>query len=240
MGLKIAYIGLTLLTILFLVIIGNKAINDSSINSKKDKTLLILALFVWQIFIFRLSSTDFLKSYDFPPRFAIAFIIPSFIFTGIFLYRSRNKNWIKSIPEQWIIYFQSFRILVEILFVFSVVQGIFNYQVTIEGYNFDMIFAFTAPIIAFLVYNKNVLSRKILIVWNYLGLSVLASVIFLFLTSVYKPEIYGSELPLLPLESMTYPYVLIAGFLMPAAVLLHILSILQLKEEKPVANNGYN
>tara|TARA_B110000967_G_scaffold205226_1_gene249314 strand:+ start:6809 stop:7276 length:468 start_codon:yes stop_codon:yes gene_type:complete len=155
---------LTLLTILFLVIIGNKAINDSSINSKKDKTLLILALFVWQIFIFRLSSTDFLKSYDFPPRFAIAFIIPSFIFTGIFLYRSRNKNWIKSIPEQWIIYFQSFRILVEILFVFSVVQGIFNYQVTIEGYNFDMIFAFTAPIIAFLVYNKNVLSRKILIV----------------------------------------------------------------------------
>lgn len=237
MVLKIAYIGLTLLTILFLLIIGNKAINDSSTNSQKDRTILIFALFIWQIFILVLSSTDILKSYEFPPRFAIAFIIPAFIFTGVFLYRSRNKNWIKSIPEQWIIYFQSFRILVETLFVFSVAQGIFNYQVTIEGYNFDMIFAFTAPIIAFLVYNKNVLTRKIVLVWNYLGLTVLASVIFLFLTSIYKPEIYGSELPLLPLEALGYPYVLIAGFLMPTAVFLHILSILQLKKKKPVANN---
>jgi len=38
---------------------------------------------------------------------------------------------------------------------------------------------------------------------------------------------------------LTYPYVLIAGFLMPTAVFLHILSIVQLKKEKPVANNTY-
>jgi len=239
MELKIAYTGLTLLTILFLIIIGYKAINDTSSNPKKDKCILVLALFIWQIFILTLSSYDILKSYEFPPRFAIAFIVPSFIFTGVFLYQSRNKNWIKSIPEQWIIYFQSFRILVEILFVLSVSKGIFNYQVTIEGYNFDMIFAFTAPIIAFLVYNKELLSRKIILVWNFIGLTVLASVIFLFLTSVYKPEIYGSALPLLPLEALTYPYVLIAGFLMPTAVFLHILSIVQLTKEKPVANNTY-
>jgi len=239
MELKIAYIGLTLLTILFLIIIGYKAINDTSSNPKKDKYILTFALFIWQIFILALSSSDILKSYEFPPRFAIAFIVPSFIFTGVFLYQSRNKNWIKSIPEQWIIYFQSFRILVEILFVLSVSKGIFNYQVSIEGYNFDMIFAFTAPIITFLVYNKKLLSRKVILVWNYIGLTVLASVIFLFLTSVYKPEIYGGALPLLPLEALTYPYVLIAGFLMPTAVFLHILSIVQLKKEKPVANNTY-
>jgi len=235
MGLKLAFIGLTLITTLFLIIIGFKAINNSSTNSKKDKTKLILALIIWQIFILLVSSTNVLKSYEFPPRFAIAFIIPSFIFTGVFLFQNRNKKWIKSIPEHWIIYFQSFRILVEILFVFSVAQGIFNYHVTIEGYNFDMIFACTAPIITFLVYYKKMLPRKTLLVWNYLGLIVLASVIFLFLTSVYKPEIYGSEFPLLPLQALTYPYVLIAGFLMPTAVFLHILSILQLKKVKPDA-----
>jgi hypothetical protein len=232
MELKTAYLGLTLLTILFLISIGYKAINDSSNSPKKDTYILISSLLIWQIFIFTLSSNSILKSYEFPPRFAIAFIIPSFIFTGVFLYKSRNKNWIKSIPEQWIIYFQSFRILVEILFVFSVSKGIFNYHVSIEGYNFDMIFAFTAPIIAFLVYHKNLLSRKVVLVWNYIGLTILASVIVLFLTSIYKPEIYGSELPLLPLEALTYPYVLIAGFLMPTAVFLHILSIIQLKKEK--------
>lgn len=231
MGLKIAYLGLTSITVLFLILIGFKAINKTSNNSKKDKTILILGLIAWQLFIFAITSTGILKSYEFPPRFVIAFIIPSFLFTGVFLFRNRNKKWIHSIPEHWIIYFQSFRILVETLFVFSVAQGILHYHVTIEGYNFDMVFAFTAPIIAFLVYNKKVLPKKSILIWNYIGLSVIASIIFVFLTTTYKPEMYGSTIPLLPLEALTYPYVLIAGFLMPVAVFLHILSIIQLKTE---------
>lgn len=235
MLLKLGYIALTLLTILFLLFIGFKAINTSSPNPKKDKIILIFGLAFWQVFILFLSSTNILQSYEFPPRFAIAFIIPSFIFTGTFLYQNRNKNWIQEIPEHWIIYFQSYRILVETLFVFSVAQGILNYHVTIEGYNFDMIFAITAPIIAFAVYTKKWLSKKILLIWNYVGLGVIASIIFLFLTVVYKPEIYGSDIPLLPLEALSYPYVLIAGFLMPVAVFLHVLSIIQLRTKNTIS-----
>ena len=237
MVLKLAYIGLTILTNVFLISIGHKAINKTSRHRKKDKIVLILSLLLWQIFIFSIASSGILKSYDFPPLFAVAFILPSFMFTGIFLYKKRNYLWIKSIPESWIVYFQSFRVLVEIIFVFSVSKGIFNYQVTIEGYNFDMLFALSAPVIGFLVYNKKLVPKKYITIWNYVGLSVLVSVIFLFLTSVYKPEIYGSQFPLLPLEAMTYPYVLIAGFLMPAAVFLHVLSIIQVK--KVVASNMY-
>ncbi len=236
MPLKLGYITLTLVTIIFLLYIGFKAINASSTNSKKDKIILIFGLAIWQPFILFISSADILKSYEFPPRFAITFIIPSFIFTRIFLYQSRNKKWIQTIPEQWVIYFQSFRILVETLFVFSVAEGILNYHVTIEGYNFDMIFAFTAPIIAFAVYTKKWLAKKVILIWNYIGLGVIASIIFLFLTVIYKPEIYGSDLPLLPLEALTYPYVLIAGFLMPVAVFLYVLSIVQLNKATPSRN----
>ncbi|QHI35005.1 hypothetical protein IMCC3317_03510 [Kordia antarctica] len=237
MVLKLAFIALTICTLLFLLIIGFKAINTASSNPKKDKIYLVAGIVSWQLFILLVSSTDFLKSYEFPPRFAIIFILPSFIFTGVFLGVHRNKKWIKSIPEHWIVYFQSFRILVEILFVFALAKGIFNYEVTIEGYNFDMIFAVTAPIMAFLVYTKNVISRKAIIVWNYVGLAVLASVIFLFVASVYQPEIFGSEIPLIPLKSFTYPYVLIAGFLMPVAVFLHVLSIIQVMKTKTISNN---
>ena len=231
MTLQLGYITLTLVTIIFLLIIGFKAIYSTSTNPKKDKIILIFGLAIWHLFILFLSSTNVLKSYEFPPRFAIAFIIPSFIFTGFFLYHSRNKKWIHEIPQHWIVYFQSFRIVVETLFVFSVAQGIFNYHVTIEGYNFDMIFAFTAPIVAYAVYSKQWFSKKIVLIWNYVGLGVLASVIFLFMTAVYKPEIYGSDIPLIPLEAFTYPYVLIAGFLMPVAVFLHVLSIVQQKSQ---------
>lgn len=229
MELQIAFIGLTILTAVFLVFIGFKAISVTSQSAKKHKAILVSSMVLWHVFILLLSSSDILKSYEFPPRFAIAFILPSFLFTGVFLYRNRNKEWLKSIPEHWIVYFQSFRVLVEILFLLALKKGIFNYHVTLEGYNFDMIFAITAPLIAYSFYNKNLLSRKVVLLWNYLGLTVLASVIFLFITSIYHPQMYGSELSLLPLNSFGYPYVLIAGFLMPAAVFLHVLSIFQLR-----------
>ncbi len=230
MLLKLSYIALSLLTLLFLIGIGFRAINSTSQNTRRPKYILVLTLILWHMYIASLGSSNLLKSYDFPPRFALAFVMPSFIFTGIFLYKHRNRLWINSIPQAWIIYFQSFRILVEILFVFALAEGIFNYQVTIEGYNFDIVFACTAPVMAFLIYRKKLLSKKLLIYWNYLGLLILASVIFLFMASLYTPGLFGSPSPLLPLEAMTYPYVLIAGFLMPTAVFLHVLSIMQLQK----------
>jgi len=232
MLLQLCYIGLTIFTIIFLFSIGFVAINKTSINKKKDKIVLISCLLLWQVFIYTIASSGLLKSYDFPPRFAVIFIIPSFIFIGIFLYKNKSKKWIQTIPEQWIICFQTFRILVETLFVLSVAEGILHPLVTIEGYNIDMIFAFTAPIIAFLVYNKKIVDKKLVIYWNYLGLAVIASIIFLFMTSIYKPELWGSSVPMLPMDMLTYPYILIAGFLMPVAVFLHVLSITQLKRKK--------
>jgi len=106
---------------------------------------------------------------------------------------------------------------VELIFVFSVAKGILHKEVSIEGYNYDMVFAFTTPIIGLLIFKLKLLAEKWLVYWNYLGLIVLASVIFVFLTTTYLPELYGSSVPLLPLEALKYPYVLIAGFLMPLA-----------------------
>ena len=230
MLLQIGYIALTLITLAFLLFIGFKSINETSSHPKKDKSILIASLVSWQLFIGITASLDLVKSLEFPPRFAILYIAPSFIFTALFLSKNKNKKWIKAIPEHWIVYFQSFRILVETLFVFSVTKGILHYHVTIEGYNYDMIYGVTALIIAFLVYTKSILPKKVVLYWNYLGLAVLNSVIFLFMSTTYAPFLYGSETPLLPIEALTYPYVLIAGFLMPTAMFLHFLSIVQLKK----------
>ncbi|NNC83454.1 MAG: hypothetical protein HKN79_07745, partial [Flavobacteriales bacterium] len=122
--------------------------------------------------------------------------------------------------------------VVETLFIHALAEGVFNPQVTLEGYNYDMLFALTALPIGYAVYQKRWLPELVIVLWNYLGLAVLASVIFLFMASLYKPQVFGSESPLLPLEAMSYPYVLIAGFLMPSAVFLHMLSLVQFRKRK--------
>jgi len=232
MKLELAYIGLTII-IIFIVFKGSfYTINKTFYTIEKQhkkKRILITGLLLWQLYIFLIGSSGFLASYSFPPRVALFLIIPSFIFTVIFIFKNSDHRWIQNIPKHWLIYIQVFRIAVELLFVFSVAKGILHKEASIEGYNYDMIIAFTAPLIGLLVFKFNVLSEKWLIYWNYLGLGVLASVIFVFITTAYTPELYGSSIPLLPLESFKYPYVLVAGFLMPLAVFIHTLSIVQLK-----------
>jgi hypothetical protein len=67
-------------------------------------------------------------------------VLPAFLFTGIFLTKNRKKDWIMIIPEEWLTSIQSFRVLVEILFVYSVSAKVLHPLETIEGYNFDMVF----------------------------------------------------------------------------------------------------
>ena len=190
MELQLAYIGLTLLMNIILVLIGFRAIKSfhSPSEIKKKKIILIIGLLLWQVYVFTISKSGFLENFDFPPRFFIFLVLPLFIFTGIFIFRNRKNAWIDHIPQQWLFYYQSFRICIESLFVATVAQGILPKLVTIQGYNFDMIYAFTIPLIGFLIFQKKVLSHKVAGFWNYLGLAVIASIIFFihivhFLTS---------------------------------------------------------
>ncbi len=231
MGLQIAYHLLNLAVLVLVCAIAFKGINGAFGNTskaKRKKTLLVLFLVLWQAYIFALGQTDILNSFELPPRFVILLILPAFLFTGIFIYKNRNNSWLRQIPKSWLVYMQGFRIIVETLFVFAAARGILHPNVTIEGYNYDIIIGITAPIVAFLAFGKKVISEKTVIAWNYLGLLVLASVIFVFLTTTFFPGLYGSTSDLMPMEFTNYPYTLIAGFLMPVAVFMHILSIVQL------------
>lgn len=231
MLLKLSYIGLTAGMLFILFFIGNYAINKSVVDptiKKKKKSLLFFGLLFWQIFIFATANSGFLADFSFPPRFALVLILPSFAFTGVFLYKHRKKQWLQSIPLVWLTAYQSFRIVIETIFVATVAAGILHKNVTIEGYNFDMVFGFTAPIMAIYVYKSKSLSKSFLKFWNYLGLAVIAVIIFLFISTIYFPEIYGySENPF-PKEFTQYPYALVPGFLMPSAVFIHVLTLFRL------------
>lgn len=233
MVLKLGYIGLTLLMMILVVAIGFKTINTTFADNavaKKKKMTLVIGLLLWQVYIYLVATSGVIATYELPPRFPLFLIMPAFLFTAIFIYKNRNNMWIQNIKPSTLIYIQVFRVVVETLFVFSISANVLPKLVTIEGYNFDMLIGFSAPIIAFLVFNKKKISKKVAILWNYVGLAVLASVVILFITSTFAPHLYDSEIPLISLKATKYPYVLIAGCLMPLAVFFHVLSIVQLRK----------
>ena len=235
MNLEISYFLLTIFMVVILALIGNYAINQTvnDANQKvKKKMLLFGGLVIWQVYLFGLAFSGFLLDLSFPPRFFLFLILPAFLFTGIFLWRNRKSKWIQSIPPVWLAFYQTFRILIETLFVYTVAAGLLHKNVTIEGYNYDMVYAFTAPLIGGLILFSKQLPRGIILAWNFMGLGVIAVIITLFITTIYFPEIYGLEADIFPNEFGLYPYATVPGFLMPSAVFIHILSITQLLNRK--------
>ena len=138
-------------------------------------------------------------------------------------------KWVQTILPLWLATYQTFRLILETIFVYSVAAGILHENVTIKGYNYDMIFACTSLITALIIYKTKQLPKQLLLAWNYLGLLVIAVIISLFITTIYLPEIYGPNTPIFPTDFGFYPYVLVPGFLMPSAIFIHVLSIIQLK-----------
>ena len=228
--LQFGYFSLMVIVTIILIYFGFTAIDKTFTPQKagKKKRFLIVGLLLWHTYIYLIASSGFIYTLSFPPRFVLTMIIPSFIFTGVFILRNRKNAWILNLPTRQLFLFQSFRILVEFLFVASVSVGILHKEASIEGYNYDMAYALIVPVIGFIAFYGKNQNLKLVRFWNYVGLVVLASVIFVFMTSIYRPEIYGASSPLLPLKATTYPYVLVAGFLMPVAVFIHVLSIAQL------------
>jgi hypothetical protein len=231
--LELGYLLLTAIASIIIVYVyhyGLKRIGIEKTAINKRITYLIVGLLLWFIYVFAITKSGILASFELPPRFPIFVIFPLFIFTGIVLYKNRNSKMFSAIPSSWAIYIQSFRILVESLFVATVAAGFMHKEVTIEGYNFDMLFALTAPIIGYLVFNAKKLPIKIALYWNYIGLAVLASIIVVFMTTIFFPSLWGSETSLAPPQVVEFPFILVAGFLMPVAVFVHVFSIIQLRK----------
>lgn len=230
MILQLGYLGLTALMVILISIMGKNAISKTvSDEASRQKMLFLLVggLIFWQLYQLAIGASGFLTDFSLPPKFLFCLVLPAFLFTGIFLAKNKKKDWIMAIPEAWLTYIQSFRIIVETLFVYSVSAGVLHPIVTIEGYNFDMIFGASAIFMWLFTYKIKLLPKSILILWNYLGIAVLISVVFLFVSAVYFPNIWG-QTEMMPKAFATAPYVLVAGFLMPSAIFIHVLSIIRL------------
>lgn len=232
MILQLGYIGLAILMTAIIILMGLKTIDKTSSEKfkvRKNKILLIISLMGWHLYLYIVASTEFMFNLSFPPRFFLLTILPAFIFTGVFIYKNRNKSWIQNIPSHWLFFYQSFRVGIETLFIFTVAKGILHSNVTIEGYNYDLIYASLVVVIGLITFRNFEKHKHIIIWWNYLGLAVIAVIIFLFQSTIYFPEIYDDIAPF-PIEFLKYPYILVPSFLMPSAVFMHVLSIVQLRK----------
>lgn len=194
-----------------------------------DIRLFLAGMAAWIGYVSLLGYSGVLHDFSPPPRMLLLVVLPAFgIMSWLFL-TERHKPLTAAVPPWVPVVFQSFRVWVELLLLGAYLRGFASAEPTLAGYNFDILVPLSGLLLAFLVYQKQVVAEKWVVVWNIAGLCILASVVFTFMTLGAFPALWGYETTTVKPVLGEMPYLLVAGFFMPVAVFIHFLSLSQIR-----------
>lgn len=228
---KTSFIALTLVMATLLICgIRSAALKALPKQDAGKLTLrVIVAITAWLTYVTAISISGALQSASIPPRIPLLLIFPLLLFMAFAIRTNIFGKLLAATPAHFLIYPQVFRLAVELLLLALFHDGLVPEAATFAGYNYEIIVAITALATGYIAYRKKKTLYSYITIWNISGLATLAIVVFIFITSAYFPFIYRNGAKLSMKDFGSFPNTLLAGFLMPLAVFLHITSLLKTK-----------
>lgn len=161
-----------------------------------------------------------------PPKILVA-VFPSIVLIGGLLISKPFFKILAQIPPAWLIYIQSFRFILELILWLGLVAGIVPFQMTIEGFNYDIVVGITAIMAGFVFFGKGRFRHFEAFIWNLFGIILLINIVFISVISTPSPfRIFFNE----PANTIIayFPFIWIPGFFVPFALAMHLFSIKQI------------
>ena len=209
---------------------GMRAMRYSSRNIRTTSLTILFSIVGWLILTGTLSIMHIFTLAKFNPSPLVICVIVSFI--GVwYVYKSRKLNQIiQKLPKGSLVNIQFLRIFTELLlwFMFTDIGRWIPKQLTIEGYNFDIVIALAAPFIAYRCFKARSWPKSYAVAWNVLGiLMILNMYVLIILTSDSSLRMFIDG----PSSRFVqdFPFVWMPTFTMPLFILFHLLSIKQIK-----------
>ena len=194
---------------------------------KKLLAYTIIGIGCWLSILAALAFLGFFQNFDIlPPRIAVALLPPVFI-TLVLLYSKSFYRILLHIPNSWLVYIQSFRIIMEMFLWLGFIAGFVPPQMTFEWLNFDIIVGITALMGGYTFFGRGRYRRFEAIIWNFFGIILLFNILFIALLSAPYPfQVFLNE----PANTMVafFPFIWIPGFIVPFALAMHLFSLKQL------------
>ena len=168
------------------------------------------------------------------PTIQYGLLIPIALGTALFWWWPGLKRFVESAPQQWILGVQFYRVE-GLIFLVLYAAGRIPGQFALPAGIGDVLVGLLAPIVAIAYTRKWRGSTGLVRAWNLLGLTdLVVAVTTGFLTSPSRLQILALDNPNVLISA--FPLVIIPVFLVPLAVLLHLLSLEKLSQaEKPAS-----
>lgn len=192
-------------------------------------TRITLLIILWSIVQSIIAYTRFYEVVDgMPPRFALI-LIPTTLVIIYSLLPNQQKWILENRNIKLSTFLHSVRLPVEIvlhsLFTLKLVPEMMTYS----GLNFDIIMGITAPIIGFL-YFKKILGKSILLAWNFLGLILILTILFIGIFSADLPfQLFNFDQP--NQAVIYFPFVLLPATIVPIVIWTHLTDIVKIMKK---------
>ena len=162
------------------------------------------------------------------PTLQYGLLVP--IVAGVALFRiwPALKRIIESVPQRWIVSVQVYRVLGSIFLVLYA-RGRLPGAFALPAGAGDVIVGLLAPVVGIAYVNGSRRSAGLLRAWNLFGLGdLIVAAVTGFLTSPSQLQILAFDRPNELISA--FPLVMIPAFLVPLAVLLHLVSLEKLRQ----------
>lgn len=189
-------------------------------------TITTISLGFWLALTGFLSLQGFFAQFEVVPPRLLFGVLPAVVAVLFLVFFRRTREWLIALPEAWVIGFQAFRIPVELVLWSLAHHAIVPTAMTFEGRNFDILTGLTAPLVAYFGLVRGRWPRWAIVAWNAMGLFLLANVVRTAILSAPGPfRQLTEEAP--NLAPSLFPFIWLPYFLVPLALLGHLVSLAQ-------------
>jgi hypothetical protein len=181
-------------------------------DPRRDAAVVGGTIAVWLGITAGLAQSGVIAFGDGPPK---ALALPWIFIIGalIVLYRPAGRTFVANVPRAAVVGLQIFRVPVKLVLWSLFLSNDLPERMTFEGRNFDVLVGLTALPVAYLAW---IAARrpKLALVWHLASLLLLANIVTMAIRA--RP-------PIIP----TIPFVWLPAFLVPVALLSHIVGLQQ-------------
>lgn len=196
-------------------------------QQQRKFSVVLIVIIAWLAILGVLANIGFFQDFSaLPPRLLLV-LFSSFFVILLVTFSKGFTNLLRSTPPHWLVYFQSFRILVEVLLWVAFSRGLLPQQMTFEGYNFDIISGVLALPAGWLLQTRKPFARAAAIAYNIIGLLLLFNIITIAVLSMPTPFRQFMNEPANTIVA-TFPFVYLPGVLVVLAFTFHVFSLRQL------------
>lgn len=218
-------------TALLTVFMLSAAVWHGSYNVKFRTLPVAFLSLMWCLFVSILALLNYFQdATSMPPRIAVPIMMSLSVIMLLFI-TGRGRRFIDRLSLRWLTWLHIVRIPVEVVLYLLATEKMVPRSMTFEGINFDILSGLTAPLIAWLYFNRKIISRKVLIVWNVAALLLLFNVVINAVLSLPSPlQRLNFDTP--NTAVMYFPFAWLPAFIVPAVLFSHLVAFRQLTRPK--------